>query len=276
MATRNEQIVQERIEQQKGRTDDALAAAALLIALLDSSEPLVRVIIERYLRIFLADGVQLSSGIVQAQMAQMRAEILDVRTQSFLSVGSRLDSLLVTEIEQEWDFLVKLYLDRAGLQLQRPGTTPQTLVDTPVLGRTVDDWLQSLLAADAGRIADAVAVGAIQQRSRTQILQATLGEENLDGGNGATERTRRDLTNIVDLALFSVVGLAAKTFSLDNIDMLPRDLYVAVIDNRTTQICRHYNGMVFVVGEGPYPPIHWHCRSIRVSLPADGDIPNVA
>jgi len=274
LATRNELIVQDRIEQQQGRVDDALAAAALLIALLDESEPLIRVIIERYLRLFLSPGVQLSSAAVQAQMAAMRADILAVRTQSFLAVGSRLDELLVGEIDAEWDFLVKLYLDRAAMQLQRPGVTPQSLVDTPILGRTLDDWLQALLAADAARIADAVAVGVLQGRTRTQILQATLGEENLDGGKGATERTRRDLTNIVDLALFSVVGLAAKTFSEINEYWLPRDLYVAVIDNRTTQICRHYNGKVFLVGRGPYPPIHWHCRSIRVSLPVDGDIPD--
>lgn len=276
MATRNELIVQDRIEQQQGRVDDALAAAALLIALLDSSEPLVRVIIERYLRLFLADGVQLSSASVQAQMARMREEILAVRTQAFITVGSRLDAMLVTEIGEEWDFLVKLYLDRAAMQLTRPGVSPQSLVDTPILGRTLDDWLAALLAADAARIADAVIVGVLQGRSRVEILQAALGEENLDGGNGATQRTRRDLTNIVDLALFSVVGLAAKTFSEESITLLPRDLYVAVIDNRTTQICRHYNGKVFLVGQGPYPPIHWHCRSIRVSLPADGDVPQAA
>ena len=46
MATPNEQVVREHIERQEGHKDDALALALLLIALLDESEPQVRIIIE--------------------------------------------------------------------------------------------------------------------------------------------------------------------------------------------------------------------------------------
>ncbi|MCC6425634.1 MAG: hypothetical protein IT435_02315 [Phycisphaerales bacterium] len=276
MPTPFEQLVAARIEDQKSRTDDVLALAALLIALLDESEPAVQVIIERYLTLLLRPGVRLESPSVQTMLANMRSEIEAARTVSFQRVRTRLELRIGEMVDAEWDRLVSLYDSLLGLALQRPLTSHDVIFDTPFLGRDFETWLTDLLASDVNRISDQVVIGLIQQRSRTQILQATLGEENLNGGNGATETTRSQLKNLVDTGAFAAIGVAIKLFGESNIDQIPRDLYIAVLDSRTTVICRSNHGKVFPVGRGPYPPLHWFCRSIRVGLPAEGDLPDVA
>lgn len=275
MPTPNEQLVSEHIERQQGYVDDALALAALLIALLDESEPQVRIIIERHLRTLLDPEAQLHSPAIQGQISTMRQEILAVRTQSFSRIRERLEAELGVIVDGEWNWLVELYRRTHGMQVNRPAAEEfERLFDTPFLGRSFDEWLTDLMVKDASRISDEVIVGVLQGRTRLRILQAVLGEEDLDGNNGETQRTRNALRQIVDTGLFAMLGLAMFEFSDDNPD-LPRDLYVAVLDNRTTAICRGYHGKVFARGKGPYPPLHWHCRSRRVPLPAGGEVPDV-
>jgi SPP1 gp7 family putative phage head morphogenesis protein len=42
--------------------------------------------------------------------------------------------------------------------------------------------------------------------------------------------------------------------------------WVAVLDNRTTEICWNRNGTIYVYGEGPLPPAHYNCRSKAIAL----------
>ena len=41
-------------------------------------------------------------------------------------------------------------------------------------------------------------------------------------------------------------------------------IYLAVLDERTTDRCRSLNGNIYPVGEGVFPPQHYYCRSRRV------------
>lgn len=45
--------------------------------------------------------------------------------------------------------------------------------------------------------------------------------------------------------------------------------YVAVLDNRTTKLCRGLDGNRYRLGEGPIPPLHMNCRSNRVVVLPD-------
>lgn len=275
MPTANEQLVSERIARQESHTDDALALAALLIALLDESEPQVRVIIERHLQLLQAPGVRLNSPAVQADMGRMREEITAVRTQAFDRVRDQLEDELRLYVSDEQDFFVDLYRRTHGLEVSRNTQAFEQMYDTPWLGRDFDTWINDLATSDANRLTDEVMVGVLQDQTRTRILKAVLGDEDLDGNNGESARTRSQLRNIVDTGLFALLGIAASDFADSNALILPRDLYVAVLDSRTTHICRSLHGKVFARGNGPYPPLHWHCRSIRVALPAAGDVPDV-
>jgi uncharacterized protein with gpF-like domain len=42
--------------------------------------------------------------------------------------------------------------------------------------------------------------------------------------------------------------------------------WVAVLDNRTTDICRSRHGHIFTYANGPRPPAHYNCRSTIVGI----------
>lgn len=278
MPTPLEQIVNEQIQRQEDEKSRAAEIALAMIALLDQSEPQLRVVLERYIALLGQPGVNLSSPVVQAQIANMRAEILTLRATAMDTVDRQMSVELTQETEDEWEFLATLYATALGLTLVKPSiTTFPAIRGAAFLGRDLETWLTDLAVADANRIADQVTIGLIRQASREEILRAVLGEQNFDGNNGATQVTRNDLSGIVVSATFAVL-VQAKKAMLDvpsNNELLPRELYVAVLDSRTTAICRSFNGKVFPVGSGPYPPLHWNCRSTRVPLPAGGDVPEL-
>jgi hypothetical protein len=45
--------------------------------------------------------------------------------------------------------------------------------------------------------------------------------------------------------------------------------YVAVLDNRTTKLCRGLDGNRYKLGVGPIPPLHPNCRSMRILVLPD-------
>ena len=64
----------------------------------------------------------------------------------------------------------------------------------------------------------------------------------------------------------AVIGVAVHHVSSEvqaAVNSLYFDQYewCAILDNRTTEICRQRNGTVYVYGKGPLPPAHYGCRS---------------
>lgn len=279
--TVNQQLVDAAVERDKHLQAKATAVILAAIALLDSSEPELRVLLERYLALLTRPGIDLSSPVIQGQINQMRLDISSLRGRYIGYVNDNLSEGASELITDEWKFLAATYEATAGIALIVPGGgTIQEILDTPYLGRPFGTWMDDLATSDANRIADAVITGVIQNRSRQQILEAALGEQDFDGANGATQISRNNLKSIIDTGIISwtaqaQVDMLDVDLFPDNAAALPRELYVAVLDGRTTQICRSLNGQVFPVGNGPIPPLHWYCRSRRVPLPPEGAVPNV-
>lgn len=88
------------------------------------------------------------------------------------------------------------------------------------------------------------AVGApedpVEAEARRQARQAQTAADNAAGGPG--------------------IG-GSKLFTLEQ--------YVAVLDSRTTKLCRGLDGKRFPLGEGPIPPLHMNCRSNRILVLPD-------
>ena len=48
--------------------------------------------------------------------------------------------------------------------------------------------------------------------------------------------------------------------------LFAEELYTATLDGRTTPQCQSLDGNTYPVGEGPIPPVHIQCRSLRVGV----------
>jgi len=132
-------------------------------------------------------------------------------------------------------------------------------------GRTIADWLKDMEQSDTDRIATAIKAGTAEGQTGYQIARRISGTKALKGSNGTTQMTRNAVAGVVRTLYVGVSAFAMKSFAEIN-DFLTTDIWISVLDSRTTPVCRALSGKRFKIGKGPYPPIHFKCRSRRMAL----------
>ena len=97
--------------------------------------------------------------------------------------------------------------------------------------------------------------------------------------NGTTtQKIARDVSALVNSRTMAQSEAMVRTITLnsatqarnavyeENSDILQGEEWVATLDSRTSLICASRDGEVYDVGQPPYPPAHYQCRSVRVPL----------
>ena len=133
----------------------------------------------------------------------------------------------------------------------------------PFEGKVLKEWSQSIQRADISRITDQVRIGLVQGESSAAIARRVVGTVKLAGRDGVTEITRRQANALTRTAVSSFSNQARAAYSEANKQYFKEEVYVATLDHRTTTICGSLDGKRFPVGEGPIPPVHMQCRSLR-------------
>ncbi|MCK5131710.1 MAG: minor capsid protein [Candidatus Sabulitectum sp.] len=148
-----------------------------------------------------------------------------------------------------------------------PAAKLKALIKTqPFEGRVLKEWAASVRASDLRKIEDQIKIGIVQGESNAAIARRVIGTAKLKGRDGITQLTRRNVETITRTATISFSNAARGEFLQANAALFEKEVYVATLDSRTTAICRSLDGDRFPVGEGPQPPLHFNCRSLRVAL----------
>lgn len=136
----------------------------------------------------------------------------------------------------------------------------------PFNNRILRDWLRTFEVNDRRRMMDEIRQGLVFGESPTQIGRRIFGTAALGGVDGAREITRRGAQTLAQTAISAISNAVRQETYKRNRRIIPREQYVATLDSRTTPICQSLDGQVFQTGEGPIPPLHMNCRSIRVPV----------
>ncbi len=153
------------------------------------------------------------------------------------------------------------------LQLAFPSNTllRSIVASTPFEGRTLSEWARDARASDLRRIEDQIKVGLVQGEDARRISQRIVGTRVLRGRDGVTHITRNGAAALTRTMTNAISNFGRSEFFKANRGLFTQELYVAVLDGRTTAICRSLDGKVFELDEGPRPPLHLNCRSIRIA-----------
>lgn len=135
----------------------------------------------------------------------------------------------------------------------------------PFQGATLGTWASKIEADDIGRIQRQVQIGLTQGESSQDIGRRVIGTVRQRGRNGITQVTRNNANAITRTAVNHVANQSKVEYYEENKDIFEGELYVATLDGRTTIVCMGYDGKVYPIGEGPRPPVHWQCRSLRIA-----------
>jgi SPP1 gp7 family putative phage head morphogenesis protein len=136
----------------------------------------------------------------------------------------------------------------------------------PFQNRILRDWLGTFQLNDRRRMMDQIRQGLVFSETPTQISRRIWGTQALGGTDGVRQITRRGAQTLTQTATSAISNAVRQELYKANRRVIPREQYVATLDSRTTPICSSLDGDVFPVGDGPIPPLHMNCRSIRVPV----------
>ncbi len=136
----------------------------------------------------------------------------------------------------------------------------------PFQNKLLRGWLSTYQVGDRRRMMDQIRQGMLFDETPTQIGRRIFGTRALGGTDGVREITRRGAQTLAQTATSAISNATRQNVYLANKRIIPRELYVATLDSRTTPVCQSLDGQEFKTGDGPIPPIHMNCRSIRVPV----------
>ena len=141
----------------------------------------------------------------------------------------------------------------------------------PFHGNVLSQWSRNISRVDVERIEGQIRIGMVQGESSRDIARRVVGTKILQGEDGVTELTRRQAAALTRTAVNAISNQARREFFRANAQFFTEELYVATLDSATTPICRSLDGKRFPVADGPIPPLHFNCRSLRVGI-IDGEV----
>lgn len=247
--------------------------------LLDATEADLIDKIERVTRALVdAAGVDVSKGVALRRLEALESVIRDMRQ---AAIDDALDlwtnemrNLAVAEPAFTMAAVHSVMPVILDMVLPAPALLRALVTEQPFMGQVMRDWAMQMAEADVRRIMNEIRVGMVQGESVTDISRRIVGTAQFNGVDGVTEITRREAEAITRTAVNFFSNAARSEFFNDNADIFTEELFVATLDSRTTAICRSLDGERFPVGQGPKPPLHWRCRSLRTAVLTDEVIGN--
>jgi SPP1 gp7 family putative phage head morphogenesis protein len=144
-----------------------------------------------------------------------------------------------------------------------------SIANTPVPanGMTIQQMLDSFVSSASTKVTQQITKGYANAETGQDTLAFIVGERDTNFRDGLFSTF-----NNQNIAILATILQHASSITQAAVASVHFNEYqwVAMLDSRTTEICRSRNGNVYIYGEGPLPPAHYNCRSKAVSL-AEGD-----
>ena len=158
---------------------------------------------------------------------------------------------------------------------------------TPIRGKTLSDWLDLLAANDTAQVAQEIRIGLRDSRPIADIANSIRGTAASGFSDGISARLRDKVDGVVKTAAVEVTQSVREKVWIKNKKRISGLVWSAVLDSRTSEICRGLDGRVAplfgmkdtldpglprLVPPEKRPPAHFRCRSL-MSAVVDGILP---
>ena len=265
--TAQEQFMDAVIRHQIGLLRVAGGIGNRVVELLDQSEADLR----RRIRDAHRKGLGFAATSQVRRLRRLLGEIEALRAEAWISAEDAYRSELRDLAIREPRFIDGIYKTTmpvlVGTQLPSAGDLTAIVTAQPLAGRTLREWVRSAQLQDFARIRSEINIGLTQGETGPQIARRIVGRVTTQGRDGVTQISRRDARTIARTTVNSIGNHARQMYAAENAEFFPRELYIATLDERTTRVCAQFDGQRFPVNEGPIPPLHPNCRSLRTPLP---------
>ncbi len=269
MATVNEEIRDQLLAHQVELIRFGKGMSTRIVRLLDKAEPELRAIIRARLDRIAHLGFD-PGPATTARMIRTSKLIAEISKPTFQDINKLVRRELVGLSIGETQFIAGVFNDTLPVLIAPALPTARELrgivFARPFENRILRDWLATYRVGDQRRMMDQIRQGLVFDETPTQIGRRIFGTRALGGTDGVREITRRGSQTLASTSISAISNATRQEFYKKNRRFVKSEVYTATLDSRTTPICSSLDGQIFPVGEGPIPPIHINCRSIRVPV----------
>lgn len=137
----------------------------------------------------------------------------------------------------------------------------QKTSNTLIAGKRLDEWVDSAKSAEYDRVISAIRQAKIDDVSTSELINRLYGTKSQRYLDGLNATTRNQVSGMLATVLQSASDEARKSVIAANSGFISKLRYVAVLDSKTSPICRSRSGRLYDVDKAPYLPAHVRCRS---------------
>ncbi len=234
------------------------------------------------------DLIPLLNDMQKDILARLNTDLTDFQLYRLRSLQAEIDSIITEYTDQITGQLSLDFNDLAEYEagftqrMLNTAVTVQTAIpaaeqiasivtDTPIklisgksakrftgISGLVDEFERSLKREVSRQVAvlPMIQSGAIEGATTDDIVR------NITKITGKASKVHAN--TVARTATNAIGSEARKQTYIANADILEGEEFVATLDSRTTDTCSGFDSEVFPVGVGPYPPLHYGCRSVRV------------
>lgn len=213
---------------------------------------------------------------LEAQLASIRA----LHARLYAQVHAELQAAIHSLAEVEAEFQLELFRGAvpAPVQIRFPITgisveqVYAAAISRPFQGRLLSGWASNLEASALEIVRNTIRMGYIEGQTTQQIVRRLIGTRANRYADGTLQRSRRDVTAVVNTALAHTAATAREQMYVTNSDLIKELIWHSALDTLTSEMCRaradkRYTpithepiGHSIPWGQGP-SRIHWNCRS---------------
>lgn len=217
-----------------------------------------------------------TKGRMRAVYAQARPVIRN----TFAKLAEKYDQQVTGLFATEMDFAHKVLTGFYGTQVITSPVITKETVDVIVRnllirGTPAAEWWRKQSAATVSQFRTQVGVGFLEGETLPQIVRRVIGGKRHGRYiGGIMDIQRRNANALVRTAVNAISARAKDRVYRANADVIAYIEQISTLDNRTTLVCRAYDGKRWdVVTKKPVPPTtlpyrggvprHFSCRSVE-------------
>lgn len=258
-STRNQILLDRLLRHRVLSLGYSKTVVAEIVRFLDASEPQMQ---RALLDVFSTPGLGLASRLRQAE-----ARLVRIRGAAWNKLSDAAIEAMVRLAQME----PKVLSQALGVKVPVPSTNVLTrLVNrTLIAGSKLKEWFKSLRDLDLKRLVGQLRLGILSGESPGDVLKRITGKLSIIANSA-----KNGIKSVIETAVVAVSSMVRGVVD-DVKDLGDWELWVSILDSRTTNECRDLDGKQFRSNEGPRPGFHFHCRSERIPILADGGDHNI-
>lgn len=235
-------------------------------------------------------GFRTGMDITSSNFKDLLSSIKEIRTEMMGRAGKQIRKVLRgigrAEHEREWELLAEA-LGLTGKRPKPPKTSDalkEPFSSGASSASTLGMWLAALKAVDFDRIRNSLLLATSQEESTDLAVARVVGTKSQSFRDGVAANTRNNIRALVATSIAHVAQFFRARLWAD-VPQIAGMMWVAILDNRTTAVCRARDNKVVMFGDndppdgvsllvpqGARPPAHPNCRSRMVAF-TKGAIP---